>query len=311
MPLNHEAAYWVQQALNAITLASFYVPLALAYSLVQGLTNKIFLSFGDFAMYASFAAIYSALIALQADINPYAILFLSLAVGMACAAALGHVAATQIFAPLKNRSAQAFMIGSIGVSIALQEGMRLQSENRDVWLPPLLEDAPIQLITGSFPVNIGMMQMIAILVSIAVVCLVLVVLKYSKLGLYWQACSQSEILAKLTGVDTDKVLRWTLVFSAILGSVSGWIIVTTSGGINFAIGIMLGFKALFASVIGGFGTIAGAIKGGLFLAVAETLWTSIFPTDYRDVAVFAVIIIILMYQPDGLNSSFSRRESEA
>ena len=97
----------------------------------------------------------------------------------------------------------------------------------------------------------------------------------------------------------------------MLASVSGWIIVTTSGGVNFSIGIMLGFKALFASVIGGFGTIAGAIKGGLFLAFAETLWTSVFPTDYRDVAVFGGIVLILAIKPDGLHGSYNRRESEA
>ena len=311
MLVSHEAAYWFQQVINASSLASFYVPLAMAYALVQGITNKIFLSFGDFTMYATFASIYTALIALDYEVHPYVILLLSLLVGMICAAALGHVSATQIFTPLKNRSSQAFMIGSVGISIMLQEVMRIQSQNRDVWLSPLTENQPFKLISGSFPVQIGTMQLIAILVSAFVVSLVLFVMKFTKLGLYWQACSQSEILAKLTGIDTEKVLCWTCVSSAVLGSVSGWIIITTSGGINFAIGIMLGFKALFASVIGGFGTIAGAIKGGLFLAVAETLWTSVFPSDYRDLAVFALIIVILLVQPDGLHSPFNRRESEA
>lgn len=96
----------------------------------------------------------------------------------------------------------------------------------------------------------------------------------------------------------------------MLASVAGWIIITTSGGISFHDGIMLGFKALFASVIGGFGTIAGAIKGGVFLAVAETLWTSSFQADYRDVAVFVLIVIMLIFNPDGLHTNYSRRESE-
>lgn len=304
-------AYWFQQFLNAITLASFYVPLAIAYALVQGITNKIFLSFGDFAMYATFAAIYSALAMLQWDIDPWIITFASLLAGMACAGALGQASAKQIFIPFRNRSSQTFMIASIGISIALQETMRIVSASKDVWLAPLFDEQSFALSSGSFAVQIGLMQVIAIAVSITCVCLVLVFANYTKFGLFWRACAQNEQLAKLTGLDTDQVLRWTCIVSAMLASVSGWIIVTTSGGINFSIGILLGFKALFASVIGGFGTIEGAIKGGLFLAFAETLWTSTFPSDYRDVAVFAVIVIILVIHPDGLHSPYQRRESEA
>ncbi len=311
MTLNQEAAYWFQQFLNAATLASFYVPLAMAYALVQGITNKIFLSFGDIAMYATFAAIYAALALLRIDVDPWLIAFISLFAGMACAGALGHVSAKQIFIPFRNRSSQAFMIGSIGISIALQETMRIQSGSKDIWLSPLFDEQSFALISGQFPVQIGLMQVIAILVSIASVSLVLVFTNFTRFGLFWRACAQNESLAKLTGLDTDKVLGWTCVVSAMLASVSGWIIVTTSGGINFSIGILLGFKALFASVIGGFGTIEGAIKGGLFLAFAETLWVSVFPSDYRDVAVFGAIVIILVVHPDGLHSPYQRRESEA
>jgi branched-chain amino acid transport system permease protein len=311
MVLDPQIAYWIQQVLNAIMLASFYVPLAMAYALVQGITNKIFLSFGDFAMYATFAAIYSALTMLEADADPWFITFASLAVGIACAGALGHFSANHIFIPLRNRSAQAFMIGSVGISIALQEAMRIISGGKDVWLSPLFDQQSFSLVSGIFPVQIGLMQLIAVVVSIASVSAVLLLTSHTKFGLYWHACAQNEGLAKLTGLDTDQVLRWTCVASAMLASVSGWIIVTTSGGVNFSIGILLGFKALFASVIGGFGTIEGAIKGGVFLAFAETLWTSVFPSDYRDVAVFAVIVVILIIHPDGLHSPYQRRESEA
>jgi branched-chain amino acid transport system permease protein len=310
MLVNHEIAYWFQQVLNAVTLASFYVPLAMAYALVQGITNKIFLSFGDFAMYATFAAIYSAIALVQNDVDPLITVSLSLAVGVVCAAALGYLSAKQIFIPLRNRSGQAFMIGSVGVSIMLQEVMSIQSGGRDAWLTPLFDSQSIPLVAGSFPVQIGVLKVLALLVSILSVTFVLVVMKFTRFGLYWHACAQNEVLAKLTGIDSDLVLRWTFMASAALASVSGWIIVTTSGGVNFSIGIMLGFKALFAAVIGGFGTIAGAIKGGIFLAVAETLWTSVFPTDYRDVFVFGAIIVILVIHPDGLHSPYRRRESE-
>ena len=308
--LDPHTAYWIQQLLNAVRLASLYVPLAMAYALVQGITNKVFLSFGDFAIYATFAAIYAALTMQSSDVDPWIILVMSLMAGLACAAALGYFAAKQLFIPLRNKSGQALMIASIGMSIVLQELMRINSGGKDIWLPSLFDQPYFVLVSGTFPVQIGVGQIVALIVSLVSLGIVMVIAKFTRFGLFWQACAQNETLAKLTGVDTDFVLRLTCMMSAMLASVAGWIIITTSGGISFHDGIMLGFKALFASVIGGFGTIAGAIKGGVFLAVAETLWTSSFQADYRDVAVFVLIVIMLIFNPDGLHANYSRRESE-
>ncbi len=308
--LSHAFGYWLQQFLNAITLASFYVPLAVAYALVQGISNKIFLSFGDFAMYAAFAAIYAGLAVLLAGNSVGAILMMSLILALVCASALGRFAATHVFAPLINQPSQAFMIGSIGVSIALQEVMRIQSANRDLWLPPLFDGEAVKIYGGFFPVQIGAMQLISIATAIVAVGAVLYVMGYTVLGRYWKACSQSEKLARLTGVDTLNVLRWSCVGSAALASISGWIIAVSYGGVSFSLGLMLGFKAMFASVVGGFGTVKGAIIGGMFLAFVETLWTASLPLAYRDVGVFGLIILILMLRPQGLFASDLRRESE-
>jgi branched-chain amino acid transport system permease protein len=308
--VTHEFGYWLQQFLNACTLASFYVPLAVAFALLQGLTNKIFLSFGDFAMYAAFAAIYAGLASLLAGFNTATILVISLVLAALSSAALGHFAATHVVAPLISHTAQIFMIGSIGVSIALQEIMRLQSGARDQWLMPLFDRAAFRIFDGSFPVQIGFMQLIAMVTASLAIGIVIYIMQFTALGRYWKACSQSELLAKLSGVNTLSVLRWSCVGSAALASVSGWIIAVSYGGVSFSMGLMLGFKAMFASVIGGFGTVGGAIAGGIFLAFVETLWTAAFPLAYRDVAVFGFIILILMLKPEGLYSSSARRESE-
>ena len=308
--LSHEFGYWLQQFLNACTLASFYVPLAVAYALVQGITNKIFLSFGDFAMYAAFAAIYAGLAGLLAGGSTAIILAMSLALAVLSSSALGRFAANYVFAPLIGQTSQAFMIASIGVSIALQEVMRIQSTNRDLWMMPLFDGAAFRISGGTFPVQIGIMQIIAVAIAVLAIGAVLIVMGHTAVGRYWKACSQSERLAKLSGVNTLSVLRWSCVGSAALASVSGWIIAVSYGGVTFSMGLMLGFKAMFASVIGGFGTIHGAIAGGIFLAFVETLWTATFPLAYRDVAVFGLIILILMLKPEGLYGSTIKRESE-
>jgi branched-chain amino acid transport system permease protein len=308
--IDHAFGYWLQQFLNALTLASFYTPLAVAYALVQGITNKIFLSFGDFAMYAAFAAIYAALVGQVNGNETVMVLLGAVATAVICSAALGKFAAIHVFAPLISKSSQAFMIGSIGISIALQEVMRIQSGNRDLWLPIFFDGANVKLYAGAFPVQIGIMQITAIAFSAIAVGLVLYVMTYTAIGRYWMACSQSEKLARLCGVNTATVLQWTCIASAALASISGWIVAVAYGGVTFSMGLMLGFKAMFASVIGGFGTLNGAIVGGLFLAVVETLWTATLPLAYRDVGVFGLIILVLMLKPEGILGTAFRRESE-
>ncbi len=308
--LSHDFGYWLQQLLNAVTLASFYTPLAVAYALVQGLSNRIFLSFGDFAMYAAFAAIYAALAGQVAGRETMMVLLGSIIVAVSCSAALGRFAANHVFAPLITKSSQAFMIASVGISIALQETMRIQSGNRDLWLPVFLDGQNVKIFDGPFPVQIGFMQMTAIVLSLAAIATSLYVLNYTATGRYWMACSQSEKLARLCGVNTAQVLMWSCIGSAALASVSGWIVAVAYGGVTFSMGLMLGFKAMFASVIGGFGTLNGAIVGGLFLAFVETLWTATLPLAYRDVGVFGLIILILVLKPEGILGSAARRESE-
>ncbi len=307
----HELGYWLQQLLNAITLASFYTPLAVAYALVQGITNKIFLSFGDFAMYAAFAAIYAALAGQVAGYETTFVLLGCIITAVACSAALGRFAARQVFAPLISKSSQAFMIASVGISIVLQETMRIQSGNRDLWLPVFFDGENVKVYSGAFPVQIGFMQITAIGLAVAAISILVYVMNHTATGRFWMACSQSEKLARLCGVNTSSVLVWSCVGSAALASVSGWIVAVAYGGVTFSMGLMLGFKAMFASVIGGFGTLNGAIVGGVFLAFVETLWTAALPLAYRDVGVFGLIILILILKPEGILGSAIRRESEA
>jgi branched-chain amino acid transport system permease protein len=188
--LSRELGYWLQQFLNACTLASFFVPLAVAYALVQGITNKIFLSFGYFAMNAAFAAIYAGLASLLVGNNTAVILAISLALAVLSSSALGRFAATHVFAPLIRQSSQAFMIASIGVSIALQEMKRIQSANSDLWMMPLFDGAAFRIFDGSFPVQIRIMQIIAVAMAMAITAIgtVFVIMKFTAAGRYWKAC---------------------------------------------------------------------------------------------------------------------------
>ena len=301
--------YWLQQAINCLVLASFYVTLATAYALLQGITNRIILSFGDFATYGAFAAVYAALWALLDGEDGIAVVAIALLAGMTAAAALGRASHALVFAPIIRGPGQAVMIASIGLSIVLQEVMRLQSGARDQWLPPPFSGG-IGLTDGVFPVQIGYTQIAVIATTFGAIAGLLAMMRYSTMGRLWRATSQNALLAQLSGVNIGSVFQWSFVAASVLASIAGWAIAVGYGGVSFAMGLVLGFKAMFAAIIGGFGTIGGAIAGGIFLAFMETAWTAAFPMAYRDVATFGIIILILTLKPEGLLGNGQRRESE-
>ncbi len=169
----------------------------------------------------------------------------------------------------------------------------------------------IALTGGVFPVQIGYTQLAVIATTFSAIAGLLAMMRYSTIGRLWRATSQNALLAQLSGVNTGTVFQWSFVAASMLASIAGWTIAVAYGGVSFAMGLVLGFKAMFAAIIGGFGTIGGAIAGGIFLAFVETAWTAAFPMAYRDVATFGIIILILTLKPEGLLGNEQRRESEA
>jgi branched-chain amino acid transport system permease protein len=308
--MSKELAYFLQQALNATQLATFYVPLAVAFALIQAITRKVFLSFGDVSMFGSFAGVYICFASLLQGYDELPAALMSLVMAILCAGALGHAAARHVFAPLVNGSSQAFMIAAIGFSIALQEVMRMQTGGRDIWIPPLFQGSNLIFLSGRFTLQIPMMTVFSMGLAVLTVAGLVTVLAFTRFGRNWQACAQEISLAKLCGVNTESVMRQTFMLGAGLSAVSGWIAAISYGGTSFSSGLMLGFKAMFAAVIGGFGSLKGAIIGAISLAVLEVLWSATFSTAYRDVGVFSFIVFVLLLRPEGLAGIGSQRESE-
>ena len=303
--------YAIQQVMNASLVGALYSLLAVAYALLHGITNRIVLSFGDLATFGAFASIYSMMFMLFANWQPGLAIAAVFVIAAAAAAALGAVVQIGVFTPLVASPTQAIMIASIGVSITVQEGLRMQSGGREQWLSPIFADPLVYFDFDGFVVHVSGMQFIILAIAAVLLTSLTLILARSEAGRLWRACSQNIALARLCGIDTDRVLAWTGVAAAAFAAVSGWIIAVGYGGVSFYMGLVLGLKALFATIIGGFGTIGGAIVGGFLLAGVETLWSAYFPIVYRDVAVFVIVILIFIIKPDGLLSVGLRRDSEA
>jgi branched-chain amino acid transport system permease protein len=305
-----QAAYILQQLLNVAQLASFYLPLALAFAIMQATTRRIFLGLGEVAMFGSFGAIYVCFAFLLQGEDDIVSAMAALAAAVACSAALGYVIARFLLGKSLLQSPLAFMILSIGLAIALSELMRIATSARDIWVPPLMAGQTVAEIEGVFPVKLSAITTLGLAIGSAAVVLACILLKWSRFGLVWRACCQSLKLAQLSGIDADAVARLSFALAGGLAGVTGWASAIVYGGANFSVGLMIGFKAMFASVIGGFGTVRGAVVGALLLAFIEVAWSSTFSTGYRDVAVFTIMVLALIIRPEGLFGIQSTRESE-
>jgi branched-chain amino acid transport system permease protein len=308
--LTRSFGYGLQQAVNASLIACLYSLLAVAYALIHGITGRIILSFGDMAMFAAFYGVYAALLGLITGYPAALALLGAFAAAAFGTAALGHAAQRHVFGPLLRSPSQAVMIASVGLSIILQEVMRVQSSGREQWLPPFGRAVILDIDFDGFSVRMTELQGVTLAGAVVLLGGLWFALTRTHVGRLWRACVQNRALAELCGIDVGRVTAVTAIAGAAFAAAAGWIIAASYGGVSFYMGLVLGLKALFASILGGFGTVGGAIAGGVALAALETAWTAFFPIIYRDVAVFLIIVLVLVLRPEGLLGVALRRDSE-
>jgi branched-chain amino acid transport system permease protein len=131
-----------------------------------------------------------------------------------------------------------------------------------------------------------------------------------RFGRQWRACAQDLRMAALCGIDTRTTLAVTLVIAAGYAAAGGAVIALYYGNVNFYMGTVLGLKALLVAVIGGLGSVPGALVGGLVLGFLESLWSAYFAANYRDVVVFGALIAMLIFRPQGLFATAARRDHD-
>jgi branched-chain amino acid transport system permease protein len=304
-----DVANFLQQCLNAAVVSAFYALLAVAYALVYGLTGRIMLAFGDFATFAAYVAAISMLVVFEvAQFGLMPALASALVITVSAAAALGIASQSLVFRPLFGRASQAMLVASIGVAIVIQEVIRMATGGRELWLQPVLTEAFLLVRSDGFSVQITAMQVAIIVGASLLSALLVTVMRRSEFGRRWRACSEDGGLAGLCGVNVPAVVAVTFALSSAYAGVAGFTVAVYYGNVSFYMGLVLGLKALFAAIIGGFGSIGGAIAGAVVLATLETMWSAYFSIEYRDVAVFGLFILVLILRPQGLVTVAARRD---
>lgn len=290
----------LQQATNTLNVAAFYVPLALAFALIYGLIGRINLAFGEIAMIGAYGAVFgieTAILSGLAGLVPA--ILLAFATAVALAALTGWLVGRVVVTPLAEAPPRPFIVATVGLALVLSEGVRLAQGAREVWLQPMLE-TPIEITGGEFPVVVTLMRVMIIAGALLVLPLVLLLMRQSGFGRAWRAVADDRLMARLCGVDPLAVTAATFVLASSLAAAGGAVLALSYGGTSYSLGFMIGLKALFASLVGGAGSLLGAVLGGLLIAVMETGWTAYFGSTNRDIVVLAVITILFVLRPNGL-----------
>ena len=297
--------YFVQQLINGLTLGSIYGLIAIGYTMVYGIIGMINFAHGDVFMMGAFIALatFLTLVTLGFGYLPL-ILLIVLIVAMIFTAAWGWTVERLAYRPLRGSFRLAPLITAIGMSIVLQNFVQITQGARVKPLPPQ--------ITGGFTIMEGVNEHGPVVVQMSYMQLIIIVTTFvlmvgfslliskTPLGRAQRACEQDQKMAALLGTNVDRTISLTFVMGAALAAVAGIMFMLLYGVIDFYIGFLAGVKAFTAAVLGGIGSLPGAMLGGLLIGLIETFWSGYFTVEYKDVAAFSILAIVLIFMPSGL-----------
>lgn len=281
---------FLQQMINGLSLGSIYALIALGYTMVYGIIKLINFAHGDIYMLGAFTAFYATTFF---HLN----FFVALIVAMLLCGVLGVVIERIAYKPLRHATRITALITAMGVSYVLEYTMQYFAGSDVKTFPTdLLENTAFSL--GG--VRITMMQIYIFVITIILMVLLTYIVNKTKMGRAMRAVSVDEDAAKLMGINVDTTISFTFFLGSCLAGVAGVLVGVYYNSINPLMGMTPGLKAFIAAVFGGIGNIPGAMIGGLFIGVAETLVTAYGSSLYKDAIVYVILILVLILKPDGL-----------
>jgi branched-chain amino acid transport system permease protein len=293
---------FVQQLVNGLTLGSIYGLIAIGYTMVFGIIGMVNFAHGDvFMVSCFFALILFLLFTTMLGVGSILVaLVLVLVLGMALTALLSWAIERVAYRPLRGSFRLAPLISAIGMSIVLMNFVQVSQGARNKALPPLFDQTLTLFTLDGFTVTISWKQIAIMLVTVLLLTLFWWVVTKTSLGRAQRACEQDRKMAALLGVDVDRTISLTFIMGAMLASVAGTLYLFYYGVVNFHDGFVPGVKAFTAAVLGGIGSLPGAVLGGLLIGLIETFWSAYFSIEYKDVAAFSILVIVLVFLPQGL-----------
>ncbi|MBQ0138249.1 MAG: branched-chain amino acid ABC transporter permease [Kurthia sp.] len=289
---------WLQQLVNGISLGSIYALIALGYTMVYGIIKLINFAHGDVFMIGAFVGFYA--------ISSWGLgFFPALIIAMIICAILGVVIERLAYKRLRNATRIAALITAIGVSLLI--------ENLVIYIRgPQLESYPDGLVANTkvniFGADISSQSLLILAVSLSLMVILQFVVHKTKIGKAMRAVSHDADAAKLMGINVDNTISATFAIGSALAGAAGVIFGLYYTKIDPLMGVIPGVKAFIAAVLGGIGSIPGAMTGGMLLGVVETVVSALGFSVWRDAAAFVILIIILIFRPAGIFGKNTREK---
>ena len=287
-----------QQLLNGLTIGMIYALIALGYTMVYGVIELINFAHGEVFMVGAYLALTA--IAVLSPVMPGPALALMLALvfifAMAGSAVLGATVERVAYRPLRRMPKLTALITSIGVSFFLQNAVMLIYGSKEQNFPEIIP--PVRFPLG--PVEVTLIQLIIFVTAVCLMIGLTFFINRTRHGKALRALAENPDAARLMGISVDRMIQLTFMLGSSLAAVAGALFGLSYGSVNFHEGYLLGLKAFTAAVLGGIGSIPGAVLGGVVLGVCETLVSAFLASSYRDAIAFAVLIVVLLVRPAGL-----------
>ncbi len=291
--------FLLQQFVNAIFLGSIYALIALGYTMVYGIIELINFAHGELFTAGAFIGLI-VLTALQQIgwVESHFILTMVIVFVMAMAyvAILGVAVEHVAYRPLRGSSRLAALLSALGMSIFLSNGMMLSQGVSDRAYPQVFGIEGFEI----WGARITNGQIFIILLAVALMIGLQLFVHRTRLGKAMRATAQNKTMARMLGIDIDLTIRITFMIGPALGAAAGVMVGLYYGAVRFDMGFIFMIKAFAAAILGGIGSIPGAMIGGLIIGGIEVMWAAFLPSAWKDVTTFTVLILVLYFRPNGL-----------
>jgi len=288
---------FIQHVINGISLGSIYALIALGYTMVYGILQLINFAHSEVYMVGAFASYYAARWLGLIDKPGFGTLIILLIFSMACCSLLGLTIERLAYRPLRKAPKLNVLITAIGVSLFLQYSGQIIFGADPKVFPNILEDAAIATIGG---VELRSFDVAILGVTVFFMFLLTYVIQKTKIGKAMRATSTNATAASLMGIDTNRVISMTFVIGSSLAGVGAVLVGMKYPKIDPLMGTLIGLKAFVAAVLGGIGNLSGAVLGGLLMGLCEEMVVGYLSSTYRDAFAFGILILILLFRPEGL-----------
>jgi branched-chain amino acid transport system permease protein len=320
---------FLQQLINGLTLGCVYAVVALGYTMVYGIIQLINFAHGEVVMIGAMVAMSVIAALAGSGVPPFAVLTVAVLAAIPACMAVGYTVERVAYRPLRSAPRLAPLITAIGISIILQHLALLIWGRNFMRFPQIIESQTFHLSDSATSATITNIQIGIILLSLVMMAALILLVYKTRIGIAMRAVSQRPDVAGLMGISANGVIAFTFVIGAGLGAMAGVMIGTYYGNAHYQMGFLLGLKAFCAAVLGGIGNLAGAVLGGILIGLIEAFGAgymgditnvctlnkffpgfaalceansnmSVMGSSYKDVFAFIVLIMVLVFRPQGL-----------